>query len=136
LSRFEVSAQELFEIEQAASSEAERHWSLEDYKLELASPLSNLFWMPEIEAFVLYRQVEQEIEIMNLAVRCKGEGRGRQLLEVFLSQLDSESVVWLEVKDTNARAVALYKSLGFKLVSQRHNYYRDAASALVMRLNL
>jgi ribosomal-protein-alanine N-acetyltransferase len=45
--------------------------------------------------------------------------------------------VFLEVRESNAAAIALYKSRGFTQISVRNGYYRrPVENALVMRLDL
>jgi ribosomal-protein-alanine N-acetyltransferase len=49
-------------------------------------------------------------------------------------------VLFLEVEDSNAPALALYERQGFREVARREAYYRkadgSAATALVMRVDL
>jgi ribosomal-protein-alanine N-acetyltransferase len=41
---------------------------------------------------------------------------------------------FLEVRESNVAAIALYEGLGFRRVGQRENYYRDPSeSGIVMR---
>lgn len=40
--------------------------------------------------------------------------------------------IFLEVKKTNEKAIRLYQSLGFNLISERKKYYADGETALVM----
>ena len=52
-----------------------------------------------------------------------------------LSFIASCPVCCLEVKATNARAIALYSKLGFKQVGLRKGYYDDGTDAILMELN-
>jgi ribosomal-protein-alanine N-acetyltransferase len=112
------------------------HWSLADYVSELASPESRLFFVPgAAEGFVLYRDVAGDVEIMNLAVRVKGQGHGRFLLEKFFAALfsggpQSGRKVFLEVAASNVPARKLYESLGFEKTGVRKAYYRSGEDAL------
>jgi ribosomal-protein-alanine N-acetyltransferase len=61
------------------------------------------------------------------------------LLHVLIEQLTSRGVVtlWLEVRASNAAAIALYDDLGFNQVTLRHNYYHSAnghEDAIVMEM--
>ncbi|MEX0373498.1 ribosomal protein S18-alanine N-acetyltransferase [Spiribacter roseus] len=84
-----------------------------------------------------------EAHVLNLAVHpdWHGQGFGRALLEQALEraeQLGAESV-FLEVRPSNAPAVRLYKSAGFRRVGRRPGYYRTddgREDALVMRYDL
>ncbi|ELN6931904.1 ribosomal protein S18-alanine N-acetyltransferase [Vibrio navarrensis] len=68
-----------------------------------------------------------ELTLLNIAV-CptqQGKGYGRHLLESFIElgeQQNAESA-WLEVRESNQRALALYQEAGFNEVDRRRNYY-------------
>ena len=89
-----------------------------------------------IAGFLVARQTAPgEHEILNIAVepRQRRCGIARRLLE---SELASARGAWfLEVRESNAAAIAFYRSLGFQLAGRRAEYYhRDLAeSAIVMR---
>ncbi len=43
--------------------------------------------------------------------------------------------IFLEVRESNAAALVLYKNLGFEITGRRPNYYRDPTeSALLLQL--
>ena len=80
-------------------------------------------------------------EILSVAVEnaARGKGVGGQLLDSAISALREQLVarVFLEVRESNAAAIALYKSRGFTQMSVRKSYYRrPVENALVMRLDL
>jgi [ribosomal protein S18]-alanine N-acetyltransferase len=91
--------------------------------------------------YLIGREVARSGEILNLAVspefrRC---GVGRALLRAGLSLLRKRHVdeVFLEVRESNRSAQALYLSLGFRPVGQRAAYYRNPKEdALVLWLAL
>ena len=68
-------------------------------------------------------------------------GYGSLLLEYMInhvSRLDSEAM-FLEVRDSNPRAAALYENRGFRVIGRRPSYYKDGEGredAIVMRLEL
>lgn len=81
-------------------------------------------------AFVLYRIVADEGELLNLAVApsARRQGLARQLLEA-LHQLTG---VWhLEVRQSNTAAIALYESCGYQCIGERPRYYSDGETALL-----
>lgn len=97
-----------------------------------------------IAGFVLARLAAGEAEILTVAVARahRGAGLGRDLMDAVLRQLHAEraETLFLEVDETNAPALALYRRLGFAEVGRREGYYggqgRARTAALVMRRDL
>lgn len=92
----------------------------------------------EILGYVIARQVVDEGEILNVgvapAVRRQGVGRllVRKALER-LGELGARSV-YLEVRESNVAARALYRGFGFVEVSRRVKYYqRPVEDALLLK---
>ncbi len=78
-----------------------------------------------------------EIQMLNLAVHpdYRRQGLGRQLMTFLLAQAEEKRVskVLLEVRPSNQIAIALYHSLGFKILYRRPGYYEpEGEDALVM----
>ena len=77
--------------------------------------------------FVLSRAVEDEAEILTLALHpdLRGRGLSASLLSRHLDTLTQSGVrkVHLEVEEGNAPALALYRRHGFKQVGHRPGYY-------------
>jgi len=94
--------------------------------------------------FILSRVVEDEAEILSVAVAGARRGRGlaRNLLNLHLRRLAGlgARTVFLEVDEHNAAAIRLYDRAGFRQISRRPNYYPaaggQAAAALVLRRDL
>lgn len=83
-------------------------------------------------------RIGDEAEVANLAVRAdrRGQGVGAALLRDFLATLDAGAppTVYLEVRESNAAAQALYRRHGFVAAGRRKGYYaRPAEDAVVMR---
>lgn len=115
-------------------------------KIQAVSPGAS-DWTPEVEhtqvalvgsalaGFIVTRTVApDEREILNLAVHPerRRQGVARSLLRASLEAFDG---AWfLEVRASNAVAVGLYESLGFKAVGRREGYYQEPLeAAIVMR---
>jgi [ribosomal protein S18]-alanine N-acetyltransferase len=82
--------------------------------------------------------IGDEAELANLAVAPthRGTGIAKRLLDHLLAELDARggANVYLEVRDSNAAAQALYRSRGFTAAGRRKGYYRKPAEdAVVMR---
>lgn len=98
----------------------------------------------KLTGFIMSRLVEDEAEILSVAVagRQRGRGLARQLLNLHLRRLAGlgARAVFLEVDEHNHPALRLYHRAGFSEVSRRPNYYPGtggkAAAALVLRRDL
>ena len=69
---------------------------------------------------------------------CRGRGIAKALIGHMVQLLMEKNLQWLtlEVRPSNAPALALYESLGFRQVGRRKNYYRSPTEdALLMTLN-
>ena len=94
----------------------------------------------KIAGYVVALDAADEGEILNLAVAEAGRrrGLGRALVEAILGALRDRGVqqIYLEVRESNAPARALYAAFGFKEVGRRRAYYRrPVEDAMVLRLD-
>lgn len=98
----------------------------------------------KLSGFILSRLVEDEAEILSVAVARAAQGRGLagKLLDLHLRRLAGlgARTVFLEVDEHNRPAIKLYGRAGFREISRRPNYYPaaggDTAAALVLRRDL
>jgi len=98
----------------------------------------------KLAGFIMSRLVEDEAEILSVAVarRQRGLGLARKLLNLHLRRLAGlgARAVFLEVDEHNDPAIRLYHRASFSEVSRRPNYYPGsdgkAAAALVLRRDL
>lgn len=82
-----------------------------------------------------------DAELANLAVHPEhqGQGFGGALLDALLAEAELRGVceVFLEVRESNAQAQALYQSRGFVPVGRRRRYYQKPdEDALVLALEI
>lgn len=95
---------------------------------------------PELAGYAIFRRAADEAELLSLAVapEVRGRGLGRRLAEDGLARVREAGAraCYLEVRPTNAPALALYRSLGFREIGRRRRYYGDGSDALVMSLGL
>jgi [ribosomal protein S18]-alanine N-acetyltransferase len=94
-----------------------------------------------VRGYVVAWFVLDEGEIGNLAVasEARRQGVGARLLDGAIAAVRKSDVdtLYLEVRDSNAAARALYASRGFIEVGRRRDYYRKPKEdALVLRLDL
>ncbi|AIR69335.1 ribosomal protein S18-alanine N-acetyltransferase [Dickeya fangzhongdai] len=97
----------------------------------------------QLVAYAITQVVLDEATLFNIAVAPDHQrhGYGRQLLEHLIAELERSDVVtlWLEVRASNACAIALYQSMGFNEVSVRRDYYPTVGGredAIIMALPL
>ena len=80
--------------------------------------------------------VLDELHITLIAVHPlhQRKGLGKFLLSDLIKRSKSlrTNQIHLEVKETNTPAKALYKSMGFKTIANRSNFYEDGTSALLL----
>ena len=118
--------------------------SVSAFEYELKNPLS--LWLVAVEdeevlGYVGTQTVMDESDMMNIAVlpRCRRQGIAEKLITVLADALverGSKSLA-LEVRVSNAPAIALYEKLGFVQVGRRPNYYRNPKEdAFILRKEL
>ena len=91
-----------------------------------------------VAGYVIARVVADEADVLNLAVSPaeRGRGLGGELLDAGLAAVIDRGAreVFLEVRESNAAALALYGSREFMTVSRRSKYYRNPVEdALLLR---
>jgi ribosomal-protein-alanine N-acetyltransferase len=90
----------------------------------------------EIRGVLQWRNLGEELEILDLAVAAKRRrcGCASFLLENFLREAARGGArnIFLEVRESNAAAIALYGKFGFTRAGRRPNYYRHPAEAAVL----
>ncbi|HIS64352.1 MAG TPA: ribosomal protein S18-alanine N-acetyltransferase [Candidatus Avoscillospira avistercoris] len=116
-------------------------WSEASVAGELDNELS--LWLVAVEGetvlgYVGSQTVLDSTDILNVAVSPdhRGCGIGRALLTELEQRLRQQGVteVLLEVRPSNAPAIALYTSLGFVQVGRRPNYYLNPREdALILK---
>jgi ribosomal-protein-alanine acetyltransferase len=95
----------------------------------------------EVVGVLQWRNLDGEAEILDLAVSVNHRryGVATFLLKNFLRQAAASGTqqVFLEVRESNAPAITLYRNFGFQITGRRPNYYRGPEeAALLMRLVL
>jgi [ribosomal protein S18]-alanine N-acetyltransferase len=94
-----------------------------------------------ILGMVAVRMVAAEAEILNVAVspEFRRQGIGQLLIDYALAEARSAGAkkVFLEVRESNVAARALYARLGFSEAGRRRGYYRNPVEdALLLSLSL
>ena len=116
-------------------------WSEKSVASELNNRLS--LWLVALDGdtvagYVGSQSVLDQADMMNIAVHpdYRRQGIGRDLVLALSDALKEKGIrgLMLEVRASNAPAIALYEQLGFIQVGLRHNYYRNPKeNALILR---
>ena len=116
-------------------------WSESSVASELNNRLA--FWLVALDGdtvagYVGSQSVLDEADMMNIAVHpnYRRQGIGRDLVLALSDALKEKGIrgLMLEVRASNAPAIALYEQLGFRQVGMRPNYYRNPKeNALILR---
>jgi ribosomal-protein-alanine N-acetyltransferase len=89
-----------------------------------------------LAGFLVARHVASEWELENIAVApaCRRQGLGERLLQRLLvrAQEANSKSVFLEVRESNAGARALYEKTGFQPTGRRNSYYTDPPEDAVL----
>jgi [ribosomal protein S18]-alanine N-acetyltransferase len=87
------------------------------------------------EIFAGSREAPPEREILNLAVAIRFRRRGIAGL-LLGNELSRQAIFYLEVRESNTAARALYGKFGFREINRRTGYYRHPPeTAIVMKMN-
>jgi ribosomal-protein-alanine N-acetyltransferase len=112
---------------------------LQHFADELDNPVASvdLYWChDELAGFLCSWLIAGELQIQNLATlpRLRRRGIAGNLLEHVIrrSRATGLTSIWLEVRLSNAPAIALYERFGFSACGRRPAYYPDGEDALIM----
>lgn len=127
-------AGKIAEIEQKIFSDA---WSKEEYEKLLEGPAMTFYVVEDacgLIGYGGYTCAADEADIIDIGIRKdrQGEKIGSRLLASMLEDLEGRRV-FLEVRESNAPAIGLYKKFGFQEIGMRKNYYdHPKENAVVM----
>jgi ribosomal-protein-alanine N-acetyltransferase len=121
-------------------------WSEPMMREELRSPHGRYYVVEQAGRLIGYAGLrapkggrDGDIQTIALESAARGRGQGRALLRHLLAEAAARCVaeVFLEVRDDNPVAQALYRSEGFVEVGRRPRYYQpDDVDAIVMSLDV
>lgn len=116
-------------------------WTREQFLLGLGRGAFHILGVRErgvLVAYAAYSVIVDEMELMNIGVHpfYRRMGHAKLLMAEMLRRCEERGVVagFLEVRTSNAGAIALYKRFGFEQKGVRKGYYPDnGEDALLFR---
>jgi ribosomal-protein-alanine N-acetyltransferase len=113
-------------------------WSLAMFVLELSKPAGICLALEDedgLAGYLVCSRFEDVWHLMNVSVdpRRRRMGHAAALIGELLGELGEQARLTLEVRPSNASAIALYERYGFLSVGRRKSYYHDnGEDALIM----
>jgi len=121
------------------------HWSAEQYKSIFSQdPPNRLALLLEedgVQGFLVAREIGDEWELENIAVAvsARHRGFGMEILQALVKHAREHGAraLFLEVRESNFAARALYEKCNFRVAGTRKRYYQNPSEdAVIYRLNL
>ena len=117
------------------------HWTPEQFRLGLkdgAYTVLGIFEDDSLAGYIAFSMIEDEMEILNLAVHpdFRRRGMGTALLSRAFGVCREKGIAksFLDVKESNQSALNLYKKFGYIQIGIRKKYYPDTREdALLFR---
>lgn len=111
-------------------------WTEQQFRQTMCCCYNRIWCARAAGEFCGYAAVSLAGDAVNLddiavAPAFRRQGIGRQLLDWAHWQFP-ENEFWLEVRESNAAAIALYESAGYRQVGFRKRYYRDPEEGAVL----
>lgn len=113
-------------------------WSLSMFVLELSKPSGICLAAVDgtrMLGYVICARYDEAYHLMNIAVEPnhRRQGVAKRLLDALLDRGGRDANYTLEVRVSNASAIALYESFDFRGVGTRRRYYADnGEDAIIM----
>jgi ribosomal-protein-alanine N-acetyltransferase len=113
-------------------------WSLSMFVLELSKPSGiclAAFADSQLLGYLVCSRYAEAYHLMNIAVdpEHRRQGVARALIDAMLDRAGLDANFTLEVRVSNAAAIALYERFGFRNVGTRRRYYQDTGEdAIIM----
>ncbi len=115
-----------------------RPWKTAEFAKMLARPA--VFVLHSNSGFALGQIAGPEAELLTIAIHpdAQGKGNGRKLLQQFIESTSQNNIfdIFLEVAETNIRAINFYKSAGFENTGRRMAYYTPPSGPKIAAITM
>ena len=124
-----VNYKDLKQIVKIEKDTNEHPWSLNNFKSSLDAGNSSIVLKKEnrILGYAFFSIAATDSHLLNITVSSnfQGKGYGRKILEkvILQSSVLGATVIFLEVRISNHRAINFYEKFGFKRDAIRYEYY-------------
>ena len=104
-------------------------WSLNNFKSSLNAGNSSIVLKDKknILGYAFFSVIDTDSHLLNITVSkdFQGRGYGKRILDkvLFQSKVLGATVIFLEVRVSNYKAINFYEKFGFKRDAIRYNYY-------------
>ena len=104
-------------------------WSLNNFQSSMEAGNSSIVlkYKKNILGYAFFSVIGTDSHLLNITVskNYQGRGYGKKILEkvLFQSKILGATIVFLEVRVSNYRAIDFYEKFGFKRDAIRYNYY-------------
>tara|TARA_B100000401_G_scaffold174476_1_gene117077 strand:- start:73 stop:498 length:426 start_codon:yes stop_codon:yes gene_type:complete len=104
-------------------------WSLNNFKSSLEAGNSSIVLKDKknILGYAFFSVIGTDSHLLNITIskNYQGRGHGKRILEqvLFQSKVLGATIIFLEVRESNCKAIDFYEKFGFKRDAIRYNYY-------------
>ena len=124
-----ASFDDMDQISKIEENTNEYPWTPNNFHSSLSAGNSSLVLRHEknILGYAFFSVIGSDSHLLNITVSkdYQGKGYGKKILEkvIFQSKVLGATVIFLEVRVSNSRAIGFYEKFGFKRDAVRYNYY-------------
>lgn len=118
---------DLLQVHQIEQKVQTHPWSMNQFQQSLDSDSCTVVEInQQIIGFCIFQTVLDEANLLLIAIdpEHQGQGHATTLLEQSIQLLKNQPIqIFLEVRESNQNAIALYEKLDFHQIDLRRNYY-------------